>query len=155
MRCFLWFMLVGLALAGLFTIYLSVLRLFLMATRCRRLVKAVGVIREIDKKSVHFSTHRLSGPPRFSFIPIIAFVKASGEQIEFRSEAGEYAATTKYRIGQSIDVLYDPDGVMPPMIDEWFARWGVHIVMIFGGLLFLGGSSLVYWIQSQPVFSAS
>ncbi len=114
------------------------------------LVKAVGAVTAIGKKQVHMS-HAHGN--RYSFIPTIAFTTDTGDAIEFRSEVGDLAARSSYQVSQKIDVLYDPTGILPPMIDIWFARCGAHILMVFSGFLFLGGAGLVYWILRQAAFA--
>jgi Protein of unknown function (DUF3592) len=155
MRYLLWFMLGSFALAGAYVILSGLRRLWTMAIRRGLLVKAVGTVTSIEKKQVHMSHSHMSHARanRYSFIPTIAFTTATGDALEFRSEVGDLAARSSYQIGQKIDVLYDPTGILPPMIDTWFARWGMHILMVFSGFLFLGGAGLVYWILGQPAFA--
>ncbi len=150
MRYLLWFMLGSFALAGTYLILSGLRRLWTMTIRRGLLVKAVGTITAIEKKQVHMSHAR---GHRYSFIPTITFTTDAGDALEFRSEVGDLAARSSYQIGQKIDLLYDPTGILPPMIDIWFARWGAHILMVFSGFLFLGGAGLVYWILGQAVFA--
>jgi hypothetical protein len=124
-----------------------------MASRRNFLVKTTGTIRSIEKKVAEGSPTKNSRIPRTSFFPTISFQNASGDTVKFKSEAGHRAHVCKYHIGQSIAVVYDPEGRIPPMIDEWFARWGFRLMMILGGIMFLGGAALIEWILRQPKFA--
>jgi hypothetical protein len=149
MRYVLWVMLFAFASVGMLLILNGSRGLWTMVRRRGRLLRSVGTIRAIEKKAVSFTLKHSSSRRRFSFLPIITFAKDSGELVEFRSEVGDYGFETKYRIGQTIDVLYDPAGIMPPMIESWFARWGTHLLIIIVGLIFWGGTALVYWLIGQ------
>ncbi len=124
-----------------------------MARRRNFLVKTTGTIRSIEKKVDEGSPARNSSRPRTSFFPTIAFQNGSGDTVKFKSEAGHRAHVCKYQIGQSIGILYDPQGRIPPMIDEWFARWGFRLMTILGGIMFLFGALLIEWILRHPRFA--
>jgi hypothetical protein len=152
MRYVLWAMLVVFVIAGALLILNGIRGLWTMALRRGKLLKSVGTVRQIEKKYVRFTLNKgASSRPRFSFLPIIVFTKDSGELVEFRSEVGDYGHETKYRIGQTIDVLYDPSGVLQPMIDSWFARWGTNFLIIVVGMVFWAGAALVYWLIGQVI----
>ncbi len=151
MRYVLWVMLVAFAIGGALLILYGIRGLWTMAIRRRSLIKSVGTIQDIEKKHVQVSLKRASSRPHFSFIPIIRFTKDSGEVVEFRSEVGDYGYETKYRVGQTMDVIYDPGGILQPMIDSWFARWGSHFLIIVVGIIFWGGAALVYWLIGRFV----
>jgi hypothetical protein len=57
--------------------------------------------------------------------------------------ATSVAPSTPYRVGMTIRVLYDPDDVIPPMIDSWQTIWGGHIAFLFAGLVFLGFVTII------------
>ncbi len=87
----------------------------------------------------------------YLFLPVITYVKETGESAEFTSEVGDCGKESKYRVGQTVPVLYDTQGIVPAMIDTWFARWGTNFFMLFSGVLFFGAAALVYWLRVQAI----
>ncbi len=69
--------------------------------------------------------------------PWIRFYDPRGKEIVFRSELGDMGHTSRYWAGQSINVLYDPDGKIKPLIDSGWSIWFAPISMTFAALLFI------------------
>lgn len=151
MRYVLWVMLVAFAMGGALLILHGIRGLWTMAKRRRSLIRSMGTIQDIEKKHVQVTLKRASNRPHFSFVPIIRFMKDSGEVVEFRSEVGDYGTETKYRVGQTVLVVYDPGGILQPMINSWLVRWGSHFLIIVVGILFWGGAALIYWLIGRFV----
>ena len=118
--------------------------------RRRFLVHTTGQVSQIVRGSaVPSATHT-----RF---PVIRFMNQEGTVISFKSSLGyslpKYSYQTRriappYQIGQNIRVCYDPGGVLPPMIDSWWAHWFLPLSLGVGGALFLVVAWLL-WVQSS------
>ena len=70
--------------------------------------------------------------------PVIQFTRASGEQVTFTSETGDTGKESKYAEGQKIRVVYDPDRVLPPMIDNRIDIYYLPITLAAAGTVTLG-----------------
>jgi hypothetical protein len=105
---------------------------------------AVGSIVAVEKRHLPSTTESYWTGSYTAYQPIVRFTTESGEVKEFRSAAGKLGRSPMYRIGTTLLVLYDPDEVLPPTLDPWFALWGGHLVCILVGPIFLGGAALVH-----------
>jgi hypothetical protein len=85
--------------------------------------------------------------------PVVRFTTASGDVKEFHSSTGKVAATSPYRLGATVFVLYDPESEIPPMLDDWFSLWGGHLLCLIGGLVFFVGAALTYVAFGRQLFS--
>jgi hypothetical protein len=103
------------------------------------LKSAVGRIASLQK---HVSVSDENGPTTVN-LPVVRFTTDSGEVKEFASQIGSAAGTAKYRVFDTLPVLYDPDGGLPPTIDSWMTLWGGHLLHVILSLFFLGGCALV------------
>ncbi|WP_322822651.1 DUF3592 domain-containing protein [Chloroflexus sp.] len=71
-----------------------------------------------------------------SFYPIVEFRTQAGEVVRFEGSTG--VSENTYRIGQQVDILYDPRSPQDARIDSWFELWLPPLVVIL-----LGGGALV------------
>ncbi len=58
---------------------------------------------------------------------------------------GSSSKSSKYKVGMTIPVLYDPDDVLPPMIDSWEIIWGGNISVLVFGLVMLGAAAFMVY----------
>lgn len=83
-----------------------------------------------------------------SYYPVVSFVGASGQVIEFRSSSGTNPAS--YRVGEPVSVLYTAGQPDSARIHDFFSLWGVSLILgIIGGVFFLAGALmiLVPWVR--------
>ena len=132
MKYLLWLMLIGFPLAGAIVIFAGVQGLWTTWRRRPSLRSAVGTIVGFEAEDAF---------EEVAYYPVLRFTTESGKVKQFCSHI---AGSTKYRIGATLPVLYDPDGIMPPTIDSWFALWGSYLLFILSGPIFFIGSALVY-----------
>lgn len=73
-----------------------------------------------------------------SYPPLVRFIDADGQAVEFTSSTGVSAAS--YPLGDSVEVLYLPHNVEDAKIKGFFALWGAALLMAFlgAGLVLIG-----------------
>ena len=76
--------------------------------------------------------------------PIIQYQNQMGETVSFRSEVGDMGQKSSYYQGQTLKILYDPEGQLSPMLDSWWGLWFPPTSITLGGLVFIGGSILIW-----------
>jgi Protein of unknown function (DUF3592) len=75
------------------------------------------------------------------YCPVVEFVTAAGQRVRFESEFGSMPPS--HRVGQTVDVHYDPTDVDKAEVDSATTRWLAPGCMSAMGLLFvLLGSAL-------------
>jgi hypothetical protein len=99
---------IGIAVRGLWTTWRR--RLFLRP--------ATGIIIGV-KQEPGIGDVESGGQPGYR--PIQRCTTETGEVRQFLSESGYTSSTSHYRRGMELRVLYDPDSVLPPRINSWFA----------------------------------
>jgi hypothetical protein len=137
----LWLMFVGCSIVGAASIHAGGEGLWITRRRRPFLRSAVGEVIEVQ---MHYLGVPESGDDSV-YTPVVRFKTAPGKVKTFRS-ALSIGSPSKYKVGMTIPVLYDPDDVIPPMIDSWATIWGVHIVFLFGGLFGFGLAAFVYGV---------
>jgi hypothetical protein len=86
------------------------------------------------------------------FRPILRYTTETGEVRQFVSETGQVGSESPYRMGTHFPVFYDPDDVLPPQIDSWFALWGTNLILMgVVGLVFIGCGALTFLAFGQRV----
>ena len=91
-------------------------------------IEAMGTIEFIEKRKMRNKT---------DYFPHISFVDRHGERLEFRSNTG---ISKKRKKGDSIPIRYNPTKSHQVLVDEFFAIWGLPVVMlILGGGALYGG----------------
>src|SRR5262249_16057573 len=63
-------------------------------------------------------------------LPVVRFTTESGEVKQFASQIGSAADNSKYRVFDTLPVLYDPDHVLPPKIDSWITLCAGHLLFV-------------------------
>jgi hypothetical protein len=119
----------------------------------RRLLCAEGKVINVIKKSMPIIGSTTRVHPTWRFFPVITFTPVGGDALTFTSETGDSGRTSRYRIGQTLSVRYDPTGEIPPMMDSWFDMWGPSVFGILAGLAMLFGSILIACTLGAHVFS--
>ena len=74
--------------------------------------------------------------------PVVEFVTATGQPVRFESEFGTMPAS--HRVGQVVDVRYDPMDVNKAEVDSVTTRWLVPGCMSAMGLFFLLGGTVLF-----------
>ena len=148
-------MLVGFPLCGAVMILAGVQGLWTTWRRRPFLRSAVGTIVAIEQRPAINSADTHQMRPDTAYQPILRFRTESGEVKQFRSAAGKLGRSSPYRIGTTLSVLYDPDEVLPPTLDSWFALWGGHLACILAGPIFFGGAALVYVVFGRRLLGGA
>jgi hypothetical protein len=142
MRYVVGFMMMAFFLAGGGLFAAGVLGLIRRLVARRRLRPAEGEIIWIDKRQ---ETRGSDSDSTVEYhYPEIKFRPERGADQTFLSEIGAGARAARYAIGQTIAVLYDPNGKIPPMINSWAGVWGPHLVRTIVGPIFVFGALLIY-----------
>jgi len=89
-------------------------------------ISATGTVVEL--------TERITASGRSSMIcPVIEFTIPSGEKIRFTSEFGSRPAG--HKVGQSLNVRYDPVDPQKAEIESTMTLWLVPLILAFMGIL--------------------
>jgi hypothetical protein len=149
MRYLVGLMIVFSPLVGAFLIVNGVRRLYTTWKRRPFLRSAEAVVVGTKTKPV---SDMDSSEPQQSYFPILQFTTERGELRQFVSETGKIASESPYRRGDRLPVLYDPDGVLQPLRDSWYALWGAHLVLAaIAGPLFIGCGAFLCLAFGQRV----
>jgi hypothetical protein len=114
---------------------------------------ASGVVVDVDE-AVQQVRKRGSGDNWYYedvtvFYPVIRFVTARGQAVEFRAGEGS-SDPFAHGVGDPIRVLYDPANPQAARLDTWTSRWGdsITLVAVGLGLLVIGGVGS--WLLRSP-----
>jgi hypothetical protein len=146
MRFLLGAMLASFGLAGVALLWWATQMLRQYLRRRRHLARSQGLIIRVHQQRVQFTTPRMRSTT--ANYPIIEFQTPANQTITFRSAIGDLGRSSRYRPGQPVAVRYDPEGVLPPMLDTWAAGWWGPLAMAAGGCAFLGGAALIILAQA-------
>jgi hypothetical protein len=113
-----------------------------------RLRSANGEIVRIEKRQ-ETTTRTAAGrlcttSRRSSSAPSGAANRASSQ-----TSAGE--RTARYAVGQTIDVLYDPNGELSPMINSWAGQWVSPLIQVIVGPMFIFAGLFVSWAFGDKI----
>jgi hypothetical protein len=75
------------------------------------------------------------------------------ERVEFRWHSGDEGDVSRYQPGQKLPVRYDPRGEVEPLVDTWWGIWGVGAAQAAGGLAFVGGAGLIWYVFGQRILA--
>jgi hypothetical protein len=90
-------------------------------------LRATGVVQEL-------TAERGGRKLRTTFyFPVVRFTTAAGDVVSVKSKTGRSGG---YRIGQALQVLYDPDDPANAVIDAPWSRWLIVAVALFMAVLF-------------------
>jgi len=142
-------MLVIFCLAGVSLLWSALRSLLLLLRRLPYLVRVEGEVVALHQKRMYSSGRR--GRSRIANYPVISFQNQLGETVSFRSEVGDLGQVSRYVEGQSVPVRYDPSGELSPMLDSWWASWGVPVMLACGGLGFVGGAALIWFAFGERI----
>lgn len=105
--------------------------------RIATMVKAQGTVVEVVSR-----TQRSDGERKTFFYPTVEFRTAAGDVIRFEHSTGSNPPA--YRVGDAVDILYNPQTPQDAMIDSWDIWLPSMIVMGIGGVFTLiGGFSIL------------
>src|SRR5262249_21001758 len=135
-------------LFGLMCIVIAVRELWTTWRRRPFMRSATGIIVGVKQEPTIGSVEFESQP---GYRPILRYTTETGEVRQFVSESGWTGRKSHYSRAAQLPVLYDPDGVLPPRINSWFALWGGHLLLIALGLISIGCGALIYVLFGQRV----
>ncbi len=105
--------------------------------RIETMVKAQGTVVEVVSR-----TRTSGGERKTLFYPAVEFRTAAGDVIRFEHNTGSNPPA--YRVGDAVDVLYNPQTPQDATIDSWDIWMPSMIVMGIGGVFTLiGGLSFL------------
>jgi hypothetical protein len=78
---------------------------------------------------------------RTYFHPVVRFTTAREQVVQFQSDEG--ATRPAYRVGDTVEVLYDPANPRNARLDTWSSRWGLATICLGLGAFGLGVCELV------------
>ena len=100
------------------------------------------------------STLGSSGVPTSPRHPVVRFPLPSGGTKEFRSEYGSSgAAFLQLEVGHEIDVLYDPQQTVPPVIAMWWPMWSAPVVLALFGPVSLAFAGVLWLLGAGDFFT--
>jgi hypothetical protein len=114
-----------------------------------RLRSANGEIVRIEKRQE--TTDSDSGRTTVYDFPEIKVRPERGSEQTFISDIGTGERTARYAVGQKIDVLYDPDGELSPMINSWAGLWVSPLIQVIVGPMFIFAGLFVSWAFGDKI----
>lgn len=144
-------MIVAFAGCGLLLLVLFARELVQRIAARHRMLRTEGEVVEIIQKEAPHSPGEVRWRTVWMFFPVIRFTPEGGEPVTFKSEIGDGGQESKYEVGQTLSVRYDPEGKIPPMLDTWSGMWLPPVIGMFAGLVFLAGSGLVAVVFADKV----
>jgi hypothetical protein len=104
---------------------------------------ASGVVVTLQKQILNPGTSGV-------YCPIIEFTTASGEIVRFESSYGTMPAS--HKVGQTVNVLYDPKNPNSAEIDSSISNWfasGCLMILALGAFLFSAMSLGLFFLLSH------
>lgn len=88
------------------------------------------------------TSNRTTSSRGYVYYPVIKFTPPSGDPITFESNSG--SSSPEFRLGEQVEVLYNPKKTDSPMINSSFSLWFLPVMFTGMGSLFLviGGVAL-------------
>ena len=127
--------LIGLTFATIGVVALVIAFLWLNSTkeRLKSMVHHLGTV--VEKIRVERPGETAN------FYPVIEFKTQTGEV--FRFEGKTSGPENEYKIGEQVEILYDPQDPQGAMINSWKELWfpSIAMMIIGGGMLVLGIAS--------------
>ncbi len=89
-------------------------------------------------------SHRSGKSDSLSYKPVVSFVDEKGDPFEFESSVS--SNPPRYRKGQTVVILYDPENPQTAYIDDFVSRWMTPLIMAVMSLIFggVGGGMMLY-----------
>lgn len=91
---------------------------------------ATGTVIEINEEFQRVNRER-----RLLKYPVVRFSTLDGQEIEFQSSTG--TNPSRYRVGDQVTVLYQPDDPQQAEIQSFLSLWCLTIIMLFLGVVSL------------------
>jgi len=129
------FFLVGLGISiGAFFSFSSTKAFIASADRAQG--KVVSLERRVSTDS--------DGGQSTSYYPVVEYQLSTGKKIVFTSSSGSSPAS--FRVGEKVEVLYDPQDPNQAKINAFFSKWGATLILSFMGAIFslVGGIILFF-----------
>jgi type II secretory pathway pseudopilin PulG len=83
------------------------------------------------------------------FHPVVRFVTAREQEVRFRASEGS-EDPSRYGVGDSIGVLYDPANPRDARLDTWVSRRGDSITLVAIGLGLVVLGAVGVWLLRSP-----
>lgn len=168
---------VGFVLVGIWLLFTSVQQFMLKRKHLPHMERVEGTVIDVERKKTGTTTQRGKTTDTYSNFPVIQFTRSSGEVITFTSEAGDFSRRrrgtpvlqsdgsiafgkvkttlqSQYQKGDTLPVLYDPDGALKPMIDGGANIWQMEIFMALGGAVFLAAAIVIIVLFGGRIIAA-
>lgn len=133
-------------LLGVVFLYAAARQSVLQIERGPHLKRTRGEIIKIEIEQ-RDGRRRISSQPRpyQIAVPIISFQTESGETIVFKGQITERGSDSGggFKVGEKMDVIYDPENKLNPVVDSPYIAWGAAISAIFGFVL--TGAGLLFF----------
>jgi hypothetical protein len=113
-----------------------------MATASSANGVVVDVARVIERRQGGPDNRHTKNVP--VYYPVVQFVTAREQVVRFQADEGSEKRSA-YRVGASIQVLYDPANPQDARLDTWASRWGFGILGVSLGLIFVVVVAVIYW----------
>lgn len=99
-------------------------------------IATAKVVRMVTKRS------RRDGKTRTSYAPVIKFKDSRNRS--YTVESNFYSNPPRYRAGDSLDVLYDPQSPQDFKANNFFGIWGIAVAFAFASITSLIAGVVVY-----------
>jgi hypothetical protein len=146
-------MMVAFFLSGVLVLATSLRELLRRIACYHRFERTEGLVVGIRTKTLR-RTGRGRSRPTLMHLPVIAFTKPSGEKVTFTSEIGDSGPRSGYARGQRLEILYDTEGEIPPMLNTWAGVWLPNLMAVLAGGVFMAGAFTIYWVFWEKIVGA-
>ena len=148
-RSFTWIVMI----TGMLMLAGGVLLFFRQRARVARSLHAEGIIVELLRQPAQGERIRVKTgdgtklKKKYLYRPVIEFKSTNGRGIKFT--AGIASRPTPYQVGDTVDVLYNPDAPHQAQINHFIHLWFYPLLFVFFGV-FLVVVGLVGFVNSAP-----
>ncbi len=149
MRVIVGLMLLVFFCAGLALIGQGLRMIGLRWQRRKQLLSAVGEVVQVERVAPRRRSGTGGRSKTYHFYPVVRFGTQDGTVVTFKAEIGRSARASPYRYGQHVPVVYDPAGLLPPVIGRGAGIWVAPLLLLGGGLGFWLGAGLI-WLAFGP-----
>jgi cytochrome c oxidase assembly protein Cox11 len=121
------------AVIGLVALVIGILWIRSTKERLKTMINHTGTV--VEKVRVEHPGETAN------FYPVVEFKTQTGEV--FRFEGKTSGPENEYKIGEQVEILYDPQDPQGAMINSWKELWfpSIAMMIIGGGMLVLGIAS--------------
>ena len=149
-------LIVAFAAVGIWLLVTSVKQILLKRQHLPHMERVQGTVIGVEQRETGAKVRNGQTTTSIINLPIVQFTPSSGEVVKFISEKGDISVRrtsglsyvsmdgkivseteqktfTGYQKGDTLTVLYDPDGAVKPIIEDGSNVWMTEIFMTLGG----------------------